>query len=87
MIINPDPFSSLEFTVSSPMRLQNIITQTQPQTSLFSGRLGYEERLKDFVFDGFGNAGTDCRVRRIIVTLYHFSLTVYSASKFKLIIR
>jgi len=40
------------------MGLDDVITQTQSQSCTLSGRFGGEERLKDFVFDGVGNAGT-----------------------------
>lgn len=39
------------------MRLHNIIAQTQAQPRSLSRRLCGEEWLKDFVFDGGGNAG------------------------------
>ena len=40
-----------------PMRLNNIIAQTQSQSRALSSGLSGEERLEDFVFDGLGDTG------------------------------
>lgn len=45
------------------MHFHNIIAQTQTQSCSLPGRLGCEERLEDFVFDGVGDAGAVFRKR------------------------
>lgn len=41
----------------SPMRFDNIISNTQPETGTFVSLFGGEERLQDFVFDVVGDTG------------------------------
>jgi hypothetical protein len=52
------PISSFGINTNLPsMRLHNIITQTQPQSSTLACWFGGKERLEDFVSDGVGDAG------------------------------